>query len=509
MPQRRPIWRTQTVSQYYGLGADQGALEFVDVDVVADTRLFVDPRALRILAQTDQWAHACCELLRDFFGCLLEAVHEDDDSRGLELLEGLREPNDTRLGFSGRRAEGNAIGPVLRRNIWQKLRSSEAAQTGLLEDLEDSALMIPRIATDRISDMTINVIRAPLIAFTQEMCEQHSKIETERVPAGLIWDDEDHVWLSSEREELPVPEGRPLLLVPKSILRARLDFDPGDYYSHVINWLRDWELERPNSELVELLKNGRHRVTKKRVIAKYRRKYGRELSAAPDESLSRKDFSARATIEHPEILSSYKEEKNRPNRRPSPPTYSEVATLTGGEPPDLKKLLKDVTSVKRGKPGADSYHAAVHDLLDVLFWPELQFGEAEVKVQGGRKRLDIRYVNTREGSGFFSWIAQHYGDAPHVVVECKNYRGDPGNPELDQLLGRFTTLNGKVGILACRGFKSKDLFIQRCKEAAKGGQGFVIPLDDRDLGLLVSARLEDNAEAFKSLLFERFHEVTD
>jgi hypothetical protein len=161
-------------------------------------------------------------------------VHEKDERRGLELLRGLGEPNDTRLGFSGRRAEGNAIGRILRRKIWDNLSASEAAKTGLLEDLEDSALMIERIATDRISDITTNVIRGPLIAFTQEMAEAYPKIKTERVPAGLIWDDENHSWLADEREKLPTPEGEPLLLVPKSILRARLDFDPGDYYGHAV-----------------------------------------------------------------------------------------------------------------------------------------------------------------------------------------------------------------------------------------------------------------------------------
>jgi hypothetical protein len=229
------IWRTQRVSEYYGIEADQANLEFVDVDVVADTRLFVDPRALRILGETDQWAQACCELLRDFFGQVLSAVHEGDEAGGLELLRGLKEPNDTRLGLSRREADGNAIGKKLAKRIWNNLAKSEAAHSGLLEDLEDSALLIEMVATDRISDITTNVIRGPLIAFTQEMCEQFSQIKTEVVPTGLVWDDENHKWLADVREELPVPGGKPLLLVPKSILRAKLDFDPGDYYGHAIS----------------------------------------------------------------------------------------------------------------------------------------------------------------------------------------------------------------------------------------------------------------------------------
>jgi hypothetical protein len=168
-----------------------------------------------------------------------------------------------------------------------------------------------------------------------------------------------------------------------------------------------------------------------------------------------------------------------------------------------------VVSLPRGKAKATAYHRAIQDLLDALFWPELQFGEAEVKTHGGRKRLDIRYVNTREGAGFFSWLAGHYGNAPHVVVECKNYVGDPANPELDQLLGRFAQLEGKVGILACRQFADKDAFLQRCNQAAKGGQGFAIPLDDDDFGDLVDARIAEDSTRFKQLLLDRFHELID
>jgi hypothetical protein len=510
VPSRSKIWRTQRVSEFYGIDANQGDLDFIDVDVVADTRLFVDPRALRILAETDQWALACCELLRDFFDCVLQVVKAGDETKGLELLRGLREPNDTRLGLSRKEADGNAIGRKLAKKIWNNLAKSEAAHSGLLEDLEDSALLIERIATDRISDITTNVIRGPLIAFTQEMCEKYPQITAETVPAGLIWDDDDHCWLRDVREDLPVPRGRPLLLVPKSILRAKLDFDPGDYYGHAVNWLQGWELGQRNSELLEILKNGRSRITKKRVTEKYRNKYGKELGMDLDkEPLPRKDFSTQATLEHPQILESYRKEKDLPGRRSTPPTYTEIATLTGGDPPDFSKLLKAVVDLKSGKAKATAYHRAIKGLFDVLFWPELQFGEAEVKTHGGRKRLDIRYVNTREGSGFFSWLADNYGDAPHVIVECKNYAGDPANPELDQLLGRFARLEGKVGILTCRQFSDKQAFVERCSQAAKGGQGFAIPLDDEDIQILAEARLADNADQFKELLFDRFHELTD
>lgn len=75
-----------------------------------------------------------------------------------------------------------------------------------------------------------------------------------------------------------------------------------------------------------------------------------------------------------------------------------------------------------------------------------------------------------------------------VAVECKNYTEDPANPEVDQLLGRFTVQRGYLGILCYRNSTNKDLILQRCKDAAAAGQGYVLPLDDADLRALVAER---------------------
>jgi hypothetical protein len=75
--------------------------------------------------------------------------------------------------------------------------------------------------------------------------------------------------------------------------------------------------------------------------------------------------------------------------------------------------------------------------------------------------------------------------AAHVYVECKNYTGDPGNPELDQLAGRFSPLRGQVGLLVCRTLTDKALFIQRCRDTALDRRGYCLPLDDDDVAQLV------------------------
>jgi hypothetical protein len=94
--------------------------------------------------------------------------------------------------------------------------------------------------------------------------------------------------------------------------------------------------------------------------------------------------------------------------------------------------------------------------------------EAVVEIpQGSRNKYEMDHKKGRIPS-------------QHVFVECKNYTGDPANPELDQLSGRFSPLRGQVGLLGCRTFTDKGLFLKRCRDTAQDQRGFCIALDDDD-----------------------------
>ncbi len=74
-----------------------------------------------------------------------------------------------------------------------------------------------------------------------------------------------------------------------------------------------------------------------------------------------------------------------------------------------------------------------------------------------------------------------------VMVECKNYSSDVANPELDQLVGRFSVNCGRLGILIARTCADPALFQARCRDVTQAGNGIVIPLFDTD----TYAMLED------------------
>jgi hypothetical protein len=477
---------SRRVSEHYGLPFTQASLDFVDVSVRDDLQVYIDPNALRV--SSDQWAHTCTSLIQSFFQALMALIRTGNLDRAQALMSPLTEPNETHFGVSRGQSKGRGVGPERSLEIIQALAGSAAIRSGIITDLEETVLLIPGIGPDLISDLITNIIRGSLISYTQLICAHYNIPLVEGVASGPIWDASTHTW-REEFTSMPVVNGRRLLLVPKFIVRKKLDFDAGAYYDHyILTYLRDEEL-RQNTELVHLIKDQRrstkHRPVYKRVVYK---------GEVAEKHGSGKPTSTRVTVTRPQLLRSYTADRRA---FPTPPmTAAELAS-----PPDYSTLLGNVTSIR---PGTDAhgYEDAVEALLSAIFDGQLSFPEREVKIHHGRKRVDIVYSNTAL-TGFFKWVAAHY-TAPYIVIECKNYIGDPANPELDQIAGRFSPSRGKVGFIVCRSFKDKDTFVERCRDTALDHRGFIIALDDADLSSLVTFKLNDDASGFERFLRDRF-----
>lgn len=473
------------VSEHYNLGRTQSTLDFVDVVVDGDTSVFVDPTAIRTL--TSEWGNDCVALLQSYFDAVLASIHNDDDELALSLLAALREPNDARLGLSTHEPHGSGIAGGLAKDILAELKESDAVESGLLEDLEDTVLMIYGIGPDRISDMTINILRGPLLKYTQDMCVYYDIPLEDQVNSDRIWDPEESRWVSALVPR-PVVNGKPLLLVPKILVRARVTYELDEYYRHyLLTYLQAEELNA-NSSLVHTLKDGRKKVYKTDLVEKY----GTGKLAVVD-----------VTKKHPGILEKYRQVKRTQSGRPL--EHEELSAAEGGvyQAPDWAVLLQAVTSLAPGNATSTQHEDAIEALLSALFYPELATPEKQVQIHQGRKRIDITYDNIAR-RGFFRWVAQHY-PAPKILIECKNYTGEIANPELDQMIGRFSDNRGRVGLIVCRHFDDKPLFLQRCRDTANDGNGFIIALDDEDLGQLIQGRVQSGT--LFPLLRDRFDQL--
>lgn len=145
------------ISEIFSLAANQYELDFVDIDIEVDTPLFLDPFFLG--TRKDKWSTDSYRTLRSFFQALVNHIksHDSDAARG--LLDYLHEPNETCLGLSVAKPQGNAIGSIDGDKLFQSIVNSKAVQSGIVEDIQDFRLFIDGIDKDKISDLTTNIIK--------------------------------------------------------------------------------------------------------------------------------------------------------------------------------------------------------------------------------------------------------------------------------------------------------------------------------------------------------------
>ncbi|MGB8354352.1 MAG: hypothetical protein WCD79_10720 [Chthoniobacteraceae bacterium] len=443
-----------TVSQFYAIGKSQAELDFVDVQLRRDNRLFVDPFA--ISQRPDPWSQEAHSIIVRFFQRVVDDIRRGNTDAALEALSYLREPNETRFGLSAGEPHGAGIGDMQAEDLLNALVQSSAVKTGSLNSLEECELMIEGIGHDKISDLATNLIRIKLADYTKTQCVLHS-IPTQQVPLPPYYDETTHTWIS-DYFDLPAPDGRPLLLVPKLIARYKFSYNHQIYYQHfVLNFLQSEHLSA-SSALVRTLKNGKRRVYKKDL---------KETFPCTKENL------AAISRDHPELLESYREYLAKIEYQ-----NSNILSEEASERALAQALMDKLTDIPSGSQDAYSYHNLMTGILEFLFYPHLITPVKEREIHDGRKRIDI-VMNNAAMSGIFHLLhSVRRIFCPHVFIECKNYTNEIANPELDQLSGRFGTNRGLFGILCCRHFEDRDLFVKRCRDTHRDGRGLIIGLSD-------------------------------
>lgn len=355
------------VSEYYRLGRTQPGLDFVDIDIENDTPVYIDPSAIKNLS--DEWARQCLNMLSTFFDSVLDAIKSNDTSRLRQLLMPLREPNETHFGLSKGRSRGRALGPDLVKKICDNLTVSHAAETGLLEDLEDTALFIPGVGKDIISDVTTNVIRGMLVRYTQSVATMYGIPLQEGVHGGLAWDPTHGEWDDTFFTRMIVAAGKPILLVPKIIVRYDLLLTKEEYFrNHLAPALQREETDKPGSKLVKTAKDGKKYVLKGDVEAEYD---------------GDKSTMAQLSFDRANVFHSYKEQKLAESS--SPLTHDQLSSATHTKRVDFDELLEAVLTVAPGVEGATQYHRAVESFFTAIFYPALTQPIIEDGIDQGRK----------------------------------------------------------------------------------------------------------------------------
>lgn len=470
----------------FGLNLSQAELDFVDVNIETDNRLYLDPYAIQI--KEDEWSNLCGDHITSFFNEVLDALRQGNDARARHLLNHLHEPNETFLGQSKGTPRGRGLGRDKATDVASALKRSKAFSTGLLSDISEAELFISGIGPDTISDLTTNILRGVLADYTAIQCANHN-IETSSVTdIGPVWSTAKSDWQSIPLN-LPIVNGNPVLLIPKYSVRRALSLNSQEFYNHyMVAFLRQEYLDS-RSSLVQVFKRSKKEyVTKKSVKEKH-----------PFV----KDDLATFVQKHPEILETYKKIKGAKG-----PLDNKDLDAEFDDPAFASALIQRLDSIPTGNDSATTYHSVAMGICTFLFYPHLICPIKERELHQGRKRVDIKFTNAADSGFFLRMLQAQQTRSLSVIIECKNYSNDPGNPEFDQLCTRFGHQRGFFGMLLCRKIDNRAKSISSCKDTANDGRGYIIVLDDKDLKSMLSMVESGTRSRIDGFLQAKFDEIT-
>ncbi len=195
-----------------------------DAFLVEDTMFFVDP--FLIYQKDDELWRDAHDVLTRHFNVAIELVAKSNlDEKSLAWKKAKRmltfpEPDEVCLGYSLGSAEGGGSGPKGADSMLANIKTAISHGLENVANFEELTLFGENIGADRISDITINILKSKFITYTQAVCSRHNiPVENFRI-RNPTFDTTYNRWVDGN-VQLPRNPARqaPLILVPESFLR--------------------------------------------------------------------------------------------------------------------------------------------------------------------------------------------------------------------------------------------------------------------------------------------------
>ena len=438
-------------SEAFGVEGRQVALDFLDIPLHTDLRFFLDPTSIKVLKS--QWGQDLVYALQDYFTEIMVSIKNNNFKKAAYLLSSLRESNAFHLGYSTKESSGTALGEKTAEDILDSLKSSQAAKSGILTDLEDTALTIPGIGSDRISDSVCNILKGFFIEYTKDVCIFYG-IETKEVSEVKTWDKVSSKW-HKKRCHLPVFEGEEIILIPKILAREEIIYSHRDLYRrHIIPEMKK-ELISSGSALVKVLK-GERIVTTTSII---------------DEYGQTKAFIESQLVKYPNTLKDYK--KDLEINPPNPLAHSDFDKDEDPVILPIKDLMKDIDLAIKNN-GFSNYTKAYKKILISIFYPSLFYP----KLISEDEQCCLFSLINEAKKGFFFDFSVYNIISELIVVNVIDPQHKLNKEHIYTTLRKLEECNAKIGLIFCEN-PAEEKYLDRVKEISKD-EGLYIFLISRN-----------------------------
>lgn len=169
---------------YYKYGFVQKDVGFLIPNLASNHPFCIDPFLLFESKKLEyQKLHS---FLLGLFEIIIHYLKKGDGVKAFSYLN-FQEANEIAIGYTQGLPAGRGCGAVIQKEIYDLYLSNPRILEEGLSHIEEMQLYCPNITEDRISDITINIIKKYLIEYTQQKCLE-LKVKTKKLLIDNIYD---------------------------------------------------------------------------------------------------------------------------------------------------------------------------------------------------------------------------------------------------------------------------------------------------------------------------------
>lgn len=270
--------------EFKNVPTHQRDLEFLDIRLDTDNRLFIDPTIMAVSRnQRDTRWH---NKIQSFITSALNHYRNGDTESARALFNYSQESNEIFLGYTKGLPRGNGNSEESLDEVFRFALNQRLLDEGLIERVEDLQIFIPKFGPDSLSDLVASLIKQELIQFTIEQCNLHGIQPTIELTKPT-WNQSQNRW-DTVTAMLPGDNrGKPIVLIPKKVVTMNYAYDPKNYLSSVIAVKRQ-EYHRDNETDLHNRRLRTGGLVSKKMI------YQEEIK---DEGLTEKEYLINRTLD--------------------------------------------------------------------------------------------------------------------------------------------------------------------------------------------------------------------
>ena len=425
-------------NRYYKYGFVQKDVDFLIPNLASDHPFCIDPFLLFKSKKSEyQKLHS---FLLGLFGVVIHYLKKGDEVKAFSYLN-FQETNEIALGYTQGLPAGRGCGAVIQKEIYDLYLSNPRILEEGLSHIEEMQLYCPNIAEDRISDISINIIKKYLIEYTQQKCLE-LKVNTKKLVINNIYDYGNKVWIPNDFYQLPENPftGKAIIFAPLDLLRYLPWINYPNYYGYFAKYI---------------LPTAKKKMQPKLAVVKFNRA-------------------------HADKVKKYIKYKEKTKHQCKP-----VSVFPEFSKGVVASWLKELDNIKPGKEDARKYEKFLFKILPFLLHPKLTDGEEQVREDKGVHIRDIIFYNSDENGFWFDIKNKH--NSTQIVFELKNTKAIIPK-YVDQLNRYLADFFGDFGLIVTRNDVDERI-IKNVIGLFSGHRKVVLFLSDKDIKKMIDYKL--------------------